>query len=82
MTPNNFCRRLTNSNLTEQQQQTLDSPEEEPPRVIDPRTNTTDVLVRLEDYESIRTLLEEEKQQKAIRSVGLRNAVGRMNDEP
>jgi len=30
------------------------------------------------DYEAVREMLEEERRQKAIRAVGLRNAVGRM----
>ena len=45
--------------LTPQQQQALDTQEESPPRIIDPRTNTTYILVPEVDYESIRELLEE-----------------------
>jgi hypothetical protein len=66
--------------LTEQQQQALATPQEEPPRILDPRTNTLYVLVRAEEYESIRELVEDEKRQRAIRAVALRNAVGRMKD--
>ena len=66
--------------LTEQQQQILDSFRENPARVIDPRTNAAYVLLRAEDYESIRAILEE-KQQRAIYAVGLRNAIGRMNED-
>ena len=66
--------------LTEQQQQSLDTHMEDPPRVIDPRTNAAYILIPVEDYESIREILEDEKRQKAIRAVGLRNAVGRLNE--
>ena len=68
--------------LTEQQQRTLDTKAENPPRVIDPRTNASYYLVPAPDYEAVRELLEEERRQKAIRAVGLRNAVGRMGEEP
>ena len=68
--------------LTEQQQRTLDTKAETPPRVIDPRTNASYYLVPAPDYEVVRELLEEERRQKAIRAVGLHNAVGRMGEEP
>jgi hypothetical protein len=68
--------------LTPQQQQALDTQEGAPPRVIDPRTHITYVLVPEVDYEAIRDLLEDERRQQAIRAVALRNAAGRMNDEP
>ena len=45
--------------LTPQQQQALDTKEESPPRVIDPRTKTTYILVPEVDYKSIRELLQE-----------------------
>lgn len=64
--------------LTEQQQQALEAQAEAPPRVIDPRSNVAYYLVPAPDYEAVRDLLEEERRQKAIRAVGLRNAVGRM----
>ena len=68
--------------LTPQQQQALDTKEESPPRVIDPRTNTTYVLLPEVDYESIRELLQEERRQQAIHAVALRNAAGRIDDIP
>jgi hypothetical protein len=68
--------------LTPQQQQDLDTKKESPPRVIDPRNNTTYILVPEVDYESIRELLEEERRQQAIHAVGLRNAAGRIDDTP
>lgn len=71
-----------NIELTPQQQQALDTQEGGPPRVIDPRTHTTYVLVPEVDYEAIRELLEDERRQQAIHAVALRNAAGRLNDEP
>jgi hypothetical protein len=68
--------------LTEQQQQALDVQAEQPARIIDPRSNAAYYLVAAPDYELIRELLEEERRQKAIRIVGLRNATGRMEDAP
>jgi hypothetical protein len=68
--------------LTPQQQQALDTQKDGPPRVIDPRTNTTYILVREMDYEAVQELLEDERRQQAIHAVALRNAVGRMNEVP
>jgi len=68
--------------LTPQQQQALDTKEESPPRVIDPRTNTTYILLPEVDYESIRELLQEERRQQAIHAVALRNAAGRIDETP
>jgi hypothetical protein len=68
--------------LTEEQQRPLGTLHGTPPRVIDPRGNAAFVLLREEEYESVRATLGEEKRQKAIRAVGLRNAVGRMNEGP
>ena len=67
--------------LTDHQQHALDAFGSEPARFVDPRTNAAYVLLPVEQYESVREILEDDKQQKAIRSVGLRNAVGRMNEE-
>jgi hypothetical protein len=68
--------------LTERQQHALDNQAEAPPRVIDPRSNAAYYLVPAPDYEVVRELLEEERPQKAVRAIGLRNAVGRMGEEP
>ena len=68
--------------LTPQQQRVLDSQEDNPPRVIDPRTNTSYILLREADYESIRELLEDERRQQAIHAVALRNAAGRIDGTP
>jgi hypothetical protein len=68
--------------LTPQQQQALDSQKNSPPRVVDPRTNTTYILVPEGEYDSIRELLEDERRQQAIHALALRNAAGRINDTP
>jgi hypothetical protein len=68
--------------LTEQQQRDLDHQAEVPPRVIDPRSNVAYYLVTATDYEAIRELLAEEKEQTAMRAIGLRNAAGRMEEAP
>ena len=64
--------------LTPQQQQALDTEGEELPRVIDPRTNAAYVLIPEGDYEAVREILEDERRQRAIRAVALRNAAGRV----
>ena len=68
--------------LTPQQQKALDTQKDSPKRVIDPRNNTTYVLVPEVDYETIRELLEDERRQQAIHAVALRNAAGRIDDTP
>ncbi len=40
--------------LTEQQLQALDRPELSPPRLVDPRTQETFVLLRVEEYERLK----------------------------
>ena len=68
--------------LTPQQQQALDEQGIPLPRVIDPRTNLAYVLVPETDYESIREFLEEARRCQSIHDIALRNAVGRMEEEP
>jgi hypothetical protein len=68
--------------LTEQQQRDVDAQEEDPPRVVDPRTNVTFVLVPEDEYEVLRELLEDERRQAAIHRVAVHNAVGRLVEEP
>ena len=68
--------------LTPQQQQALDAQEDSPLRVIDPRTNTTYILVPEADYEAVQELLEDERRQQAIHAVALRNAAGCMDEAP
>ena len=57
--------------LTTEQQQALDSLREDPPLVVDPRTNAAFVLLPAREYEAIREILEDERRQKAILAVGL-----------
>jgi len=68
--------------LTEQQQRALDAAEGVPAKVVDPRTSAAYVLIPARDYEVVREVLEDERQQRAIRKVALRNAIGRMVEEP
>jgi hypothetical protein len=66
--------------LTEQQQQVLDSADAQPPQVVDPRTNAAYVLIPLTEYEAICEIVEDERRQRAIRAVALRNAGRRMDE--
>ena len=59
----------------------LDSREGGVPRVIDPRNNVSYVLVSEAEYETVRELLEDERRLQKIRAVGLRNAIGRMEED-
>ena len=67
--------------LTEQQQRALET-EAEPPQVVDPRTNAAYVLIPLTEYEAVRELVDDERRQKAIRAVALRNAGRRADEAP
>ncbi len=67
--------------LTEQQQ-LLDSTEAQPPQAVDPRTNVSYVLIPLTEYEAVREVVEDEKQQRGIRAVALTNAGRRMVEAP
>jgi hypothetical protein len=68
--------------LTEQQQRALDTTEAQPPQVVDPRTNAAYVLIPLTEYESVREIVEDERRQRDIRAVALRNAGRRVNEAP
>lgn len=68
--------------LTPAQQQSLDTQTAGPPRVIDPRTNAVYVLIPEADYETVREVLADEEQRRAIHAIALRNAAGRVNDIP
>ena len=68
--------------LTDQQQKTLDALGEAHLRLIDPRTRVSYVLVPEVDYEAVHETLEDDRRQRAIRAVGLRNAIGRMGEGP
>lgn len=66
--------------LTEEQRQAVR--QGEAVRLPAPEIGGDVVLLRAEEYESIRELLEDEKQQKAFREAGLRSAVRWMKDNP
>jgi hypothetical protein len=68
--------------LTEQQQRALDTADAEPPQVLDPRTNEAYVLIPLTEYEAVREIVEDERRQRAIRAVALRNAGRRADEAP
>lgn len=68
--------------LTEQQQRALDTLGETPAQVIDPRTTAAYVLVPVSDYEEFREWLDDERQQRAMRAVARRNAIGRIGEAP
>ena len=67
--------------LTPQQQTALDQQGSTLPRVIDPRTDTTYILVPEVEYEAMRELLEE-RRQEVIHAVALGNAAARMDEAP
>jgi hypothetical protein len=67
--------------LTEQQQQALDSEEERPVQVLDPRTDSSYVLLPLTDYEAVQDILEDERSQRELHSVALLNAARRLDEE-
>jgi hypothetical protein len=68
--------------LTEQQQRALDEAPAQPPQVIDPRTNAEYVLIPLMEYEAVREIVEDEKRQRAMRVIALRNAARRLDEAP
>ena len=68
--------------LTEQQQRALDSTDAQPLQVVDPRTNAAYVLIPLTEYEAVREVVEDERRQMAIRTMGLRNAGRRIDEAP
>lgn len=68
--------------LTPRQLHDLDSEASGMPRVIDPRSNIAYVLVKEAEYDTVREVLDDEREQRAIRAIGLRNAAGRMEESP
>jgi hypothetical protein len=68
--------------LTEQQQRALDSTDAQPLHVVDPRTNEAYVLIPLTEYEAVRELVDDDRRQRAIRTVALRNAGRRADEAP
>jgi len=68
--------------LTPQQLQVLDSEAGGVPRVVDPRNNIAYVLVTEAEYETVRQVLDDERDQRIIRAIALRNAAGRIEESP
>lgn len=68
--------------LTGQQQRALDEMHGGPPRLVDPRSNEAYVLLPLAEYEAVREIVEDERRQRAIRAVALRNAGDRAKRAP
>jgi PHD/YefM family antitoxin component YafN of YafNO toxin-antitoxin module len=68
--------------LTKEQQQAIDSAGATPPQVVDPRTSAAYVLIPADEYETVREALAEERRQRAIQKVALRNAAGRIQEVP
>jgi len=66
--------------LTDQQRQAVSRGEAV--CVAAPEVGGNVVLLRAEDFESIRELLEDERQQKAFRAAGLRSASRWMKENP
>ena len=66
--------------LTEEQRQAVR--QGEVIRLPAPEIGGDVVLLRAEEYESIRELLEDEKQQRAFREAGLRSTVCWLTDNP
>jgi len=63
--------------LTPKQKNVLDHQEGSPQRVVDPRTRAAYVLVPENEYDAMR-VLEEERREEALHAVALRNAAHRL----
>jgi hypothetical protein len=71
-----------NIELTREQQEALDQHGRGPQRVVDPRTHTAYVLVPENEYEAMREILEDERRERAIHALALRNAADRLDEIP
>jgi len=65
-----------NIELTPQQLRALDAGEGGLTRFIDPRSNVSYVLVSEAEYETVREVVEDEKRQRTIHAIALKNAAG------
>jgi PHD/YefM family antitoxin component YafN of YafNO toxin-antitoxin module len=68
--------------LTEAQRIAINSQGERPARVVDPHDQRAYYLIPASEYEAYKEALEEERRDRAIHAVGLRNAAGRLREEP
>ncbi len=66
--------------LTETQAETLRHETASPVSVVDPRTNALWYLISASEYQAMQEILEEERRQRAIHAVGLRNAAKRLRE--
>ena len=67
--------------LTPEQQQAIDTSPEHLLHLTDPRTSAAYILMPADQYENIRDVLEDERLQKAVRRVSLRNAAARARED-
>lgn len=70
-----------NTNLSPEQQQALDQSADHLLHVTDPRTSAAYVLIPVEQYETVCEVLDDERTQKAVHAVAMRNAVARASKE-
>jgi hypothetical protein len=68
--------------LSQEQQQAIDESPEHLLRLTDPRTSVAYVLMPADEYESVRDVLEDERQQRSVRRAAARNAVARAGEQP
>jgi hypothetical protein len=68
--------------LSQEQQHAIDEAPEHLLQLTDPRTSIAYILMPADQYESIRDVLEDEKVQRSIRCVAMRNASARAKEEP
>jgi PHD/YefM family antitoxin component YafN of YafNO toxin-antitoxin module len=66
--------------ITPELRQTVDAAGGEPVCLKDPETRHAYVLLKAEDYERIREVLDDERLQEAFREAGLRSAIRGMKD--
>ncbi|MGH7214619.1 MAG: hypothetical protein ACREIT_07640 [Tepidisphaeraceae bacterium] len=70
---------MTVIELTPEQRRQIGSP---PTVVTDPATRKQYVLVPVEEYESVREALQEERDRSALHRAALRNAAARADEAP
>ena len=68
--------------LTAEQQRELDTPQNQPPHLIDPRDQAEYVLIPVDEYGRLCEFIEEDRLRKTLSRVAARNAAGRMVNDP
>lgn len=66
--------------LTDEQCQALDTDNERPHRIVDPKTQMTYLLIPAEEY--YREALEDQQIRTILDTFGIQGAIDRMADEP